>query len=71
MHIDGPWTIIGDFNAILHPTEQVGGCLRPNWGRINIFRNCLNDCGMSDLGFVARLSLGRIGNLGRVLFANA
>lgn len=44
------WAILGDFNAMLHPSEQVGGWARPKWSRINDFHSCLFDCGLSNLG---------------------
>ncbi|XP_060190835.1 uncharacterized protein LOC132620152 [Lycium barbarum] len=48
--IDQPWSVSGDFNCILNEEEKYGG--RPYSLNKSIpFIDCLNDCGLSDMGF--------------------
>lgn len=45
-----PWIIAGDFNEVLLDEEKFGGrpiCI----SRALKFQDCLNNCGMIDLGF--------------------
>ncbi|KAH7835169.1 hypothetical protein Vadar_023516 [Vaccinium darrowii] len=45
-----PWLMMGDFNVILFSNEKFGG--RPiNWSRASRFKDCIDYCGMVDLGF--------------------
>ncbi|XP_060200560.1 uncharacterized protein LOC132628814 [Lycium barbarum] len=52
--IDGPWVIGGDFNSIMEAEEK-------KWGasfRLSTcldFINCMDDCGMTDAGFVGNI----------------
>ncbi|KAL0005366.1 hypothetical protein SO802_012927 [Lithocarpus litseifolius] len=46
-----PWIMLGDFNEVLSSVEKLGG--RPvNAYRAGLFQECLNACGMMDMGFV-------------------
>ena len=45
-----PWVLLGDFNDMLSKDEKMGG-LPLNRNRVTAFRNCLNTCGLLDLGF--------------------
>ena len=45
-----PWLLVGDFNEVLSSEDKFGG-LPVRLGRSQLFNNCLNDCGMIDLGF--------------------
>lgn len=45
-----PWLIAGDFNEVLDSHDKFGG-RAINTSRASLFRNCMNTCGMSDLGF--------------------
>jgi hypothetical protein len=45
-----PWLAIGDFNEILEQSEKEGGALRSD-AQMDFFRNTLEDCYLSDLGF--------------------
>jgi hypothetical protein len=47
---DGPWICVGDFNEVLAHDEHYGPNKRSD-AQIQQFRQCLEDCGMSDLGF--------------------
>lgn len=44
-----PWVIIGDMNNITRQEEKHGGHPYPNW-LIQGFQQCINDCGLIDLG---------------------
>ena len=46
-----PWLVMGDFNEILYPFEKEGGNLRPVQFMEN-FRYALDDCGLSDCGYI-------------------
>jgi hypothetical protein len=47
----GAWMCVGDFNEIVEQTEKWGGAPRRD-GQMEQFRAVLEDCGLSDLGFV-------------------
>jgi hypothetical protein len=49
-HDDLPWLCAGDFNEALSRDEQLGGNPR-NESRMLEFRQCLDDCELTDLGF--------------------
>ncbi|KAK2640566.1 hypothetical protein Ddye_028361 [Dipteronia dyeriana] len=46
-----PWVCAGDFTEILNENEKVGGVCRTK-GRIERFRETLDECGLQDLGFM-------------------
>ena len=45
-----PWVLLGDFNEMISEDEKMGG-LPLNRNRISAFRNCMDKCGLMDLGF--------------------
>ncbi|KAL0298088.1 UNVERIFIED_CONTAM: hypothetical protein Scaly_3073100 [Sesamum calycinum] len=45
-----PWFCGGDFNEILGQHEKQGTLLCAQWQK-DVFRACLSDCGLQDLGF--------------------
>ena len=45
-----PWVFLGDFNEMISEDEKMGG-LPLNRNRISAFRNCIDKCGLMDLGF--------------------
>ena len=45
-----PWVLLGDFNDMLSEDETMGG-LPLTSSRINAFQDCLDYCGLMDLGF--------------------
>jgi hypothetical protein len=47
---DLPWLCAGDFNEIVSSSEQRGGNPRSK-SQMEAFRDCLSDCGLTDLGF--------------------
>ncbi|KAJ1384837.1 Endonuclease/exonuclease/phosphatase superfamily, partial [Sesbania bispinosa] len=47
---DVPWCVVGDINTVLYENEKVGGgpaCI----SAMNSFRNCIDDCHLTDIGF--------------------
>lgn len=48
-----PWAILEDFNEITHSDEKLGW-LERDAGQMSEFRECLNNCGLTDLGFVGQ-----------------
>ena len=50
MNISLPWVLLGDFNDMLSDDEKLGG-LPVNRTHISAFRNCMDKCGLIDLGF--------------------
>ena len=49
-NISLPWLLLGDFNDMISEEEKLGG-LPINRTRMTAFRNCLDKCGLIDLGF--------------------
>jgi hypothetical protein len=47
---EGPWLCCGDFNEALTHDEHYGSTERPD-AQILLFQECLEDCGLVDLGF--------------------
>ncbi|CAM8966334.1 unnamed protein product [Rhodiola kirilowii] len=45
-----PWLVFGDFNEVLFGWEVKGRCIRGEW-QMKRFRQAMEDCGLSDLGF--------------------
>ncbi|KAI9124663.1 hypothetical protein K1719_004585 [Acacia pycnantha] len=45
-----PWAVIGDYNDILSADERTGGA-SVNFSRINLFRERVQGCQLTDLGF--------------------
>ena len=45
-----PWVVFRDFNEILHPGEKLGGAVREA-KQMEAFSDCLDRCGLADLGF--------------------
>ena len=50
LNIALPWVLMGDFNDMTSDDEKLGG-LPVNRSRIAAFRNCIDICGLIDLGF--------------------
>lgn len=48
-----PWVVFDDFNEILFSDEKLGGAERES-KQMEAFRNCLNRCGLRDLGFIGQ-----------------
>ncbi|OIS97442.1 hypothetical protein A4A49_62516, partial [Nicotiana attenuata] len=46
----GPWLVAGDFNEVTRASEKLGG-LPINYNRVSKFLDCMNLCGLVDLGF--------------------
>ncbi|CAM8921455.1 unnamed protein product [Rhodiola kirilowii] len=47
---EGPWLVLGDLNEILFGWECQGRRLRREW-QMRSFREAIEDCGISDLGY--------------------
>lgn len=50
--MDMPWMVVGDMNEIMYNFEKEGGNHKPNQFMIS-FREALDDCNLTDLGYVA------------------
>ncbi|OIT21135.1 hypothetical protein A4A49_35599 [Nicotiana attenuata] len=48
--VNGPWSILGDFNIIMAPEEKKGGTPHV-LSKSADFISCMDDCGMTDLGY--------------------
>ena len=48
--VNMPWVLLGNFNDMLAEDEKMGG-LPLNKNRLNAFRDCINSCGLMNLGF--------------------
>ena len=48
---DMPWVVFGDFNEIVKSDEKLGW-LERDARQVEMFSECLTECGLSDLGFV-------------------
>ncbi|KAI9090708.1 hypothetical protein K1719_028561 [Acacia pycnantha] len=49
--INGPWSVLGDFNDICSINERIGG-RNSNHRRMLRFCEWMNDCGLADLGAI-------------------
>nr|KYP52404.1 hypothetical protein KK1_025709 [Cajanus cajan] len=49
--VDGPWALMGDFNATLRDHERQGGSASANRRGDNAFRDCFSKCSLLDIGF--------------------
>lgn len=49
--VDGPWTILGDFNSILSTKEKLGG-VPYRLSKSLDFINYMKDCELFDVGFI-------------------
>ena len=58
-----PWVVCGDFNEIVQSDEKLGW-LDKDARQMEVFRECLSDCGLIDLGFVGQCSTWCIGRIG-------
>ena len=60
---DIPWVVFEDFNEIVQADEKLGWLDR-DARQMEVFKECLTDCGLIDLGFVGQRFTwcnGRIG----------
>lgn len=48
-----PWVVFGDFNEIMYLYEKLGGVEREA-RQMEAFQDCMNKCGLVDLGFVGQ-----------------
>ncbi|XP_059288638.1 uncharacterized protein LOC132041992 [Lycium ferocissimum] len=44
----GPWVVLGDFNAVLHAEDRIGGT-QVTYAEIVDFQHCLDTCGLVEL----------------------
>lgn len=45
-----PWACIGNFNAYTCKQDKFGGA-EANWAAMKDFNDCMDECGLTDLGF--------------------
>lgn len=69
-HWEGPWIVCGDFNEALYKDEHSGPRERPDT-QMDMFKDCLDVCGLVDLAFLVQSSLGLIGKIVTVMCAFA
>ena len=50
---DMPWIVFGDFNEIVNSDEKLGW-LERDASQMEMFKECLTECGLADLGFVGQ-----------------
>ncbi|XP_061366774.1 uncharacterized protein LOC133309926 [Gastrolobium bilobum] len=60
--VNSPWIILGDFNSVLKQCEKVGG-MDVCWRSIMEMQDCLDLCGVSDIGFKGPSFTWKKGNL--------
>ncbi|XP_075636847.1 uncharacterized protein LOC142609101 [Castanea sativa] len=48
--VEGPWMVIGDFNAFLHASEKQS-TRPPNYAQVEAFREALDSCQLQDIGY--------------------
>ena len=48
--VDGPWLVVGDFNAFLHASEKKSE-RPPQYSQVDAFRAALEFCQLQDLGY--------------------
>ncbi|XP_061361234.1 uncharacterized protein LOC133305091 [Gastrolobium bilobum] len=48
--IHSSWVILGDLNSVLSPSEKVGG-KKVCWKSIQELKDCMESCGLTDIGF--------------------
>lgn len=61
--IDQPWSVLGDFNAILTDEERRGGASSPSTRGRQGFRDMISDCNLVDAGFQGSPFTWRNGSL--------
>ena len=48
--VEGPWMVIGDFNAFLHASKKQS-TRPPQYAQVEAFREALDSCQLQDLGY--------------------
>jgi len=46
-NMNGPWCVLGDFNAVLNPTERIGGN-EVTESEMAAFGDCMVQCGLQE-----------------------
>ena len=62
-NIQGPWCLMGDFNALLHNFERSGSNSQTMDARCRDFSQCVSDCGLINIGFKGWPFTWKRGNL--------
>ena len=62
-----PWIMLGDFNEVLSSEEKLEG--KPiNAYRARLFQECINECGLMDIGFLSpRFTWTNLRNLSNLI----
>lgn len=59
---DMPWMVLGDLNEIMYPFEKEGGNVRPE-RYMQAFRDAVQDCNLTDFGYVGDRYTWQRGNI--------
>ena len=48
--LEGPWSLLGDFNLVLHQGDRIGG-VEVNDGKTKDFTECIQHCNLQEFNY--------------------